>query len=162
LIDLLLGFAIHLEWNSEKTLSKLIYSAYLHNIALAEKPHLAKIHTLQQLKDEANTLSFQDYKLVFEHPNIAETTLAGLPNIDSDVLAIIRQHHELPNEMGFPAKISHKKVIPMSALFIIAADLADYILENPKWTLGTYLPQAKSKYSGLVFMKILASLAELK
>jgi response regulator RpfG family c-di-GMP phosphodiesterase len=162
LVNILLAFAIHLGWNSEKTLSKLIYAAYLHDIALVEKPQLAKIHSMQQLAELVNTLSFQDYKLVFEHPNIAETTLAGLPNIDSDVLAIIRQHHELPNETGFPAKISHKKFIPMSALFIIAADFADYILETPRWNLHVYLTQAKTKYTGIVFLKTFAGLADLK
>lgn len=162
LINVLLAFAIQLEWNTEKTLQKLIYAAYLHDMALIDRPHLAKIQTMEQLESMKQNLNDHEYRLVFEHPNIAATTMSGVENVDEDILTILRQHHELPAENGFPAKLSHKKIIPMSALFIIAHDVTSYILETPKWSLKTYLPTLKAKYNGLVFLKILASLAEIK
>lgn len=162
LAGLLLGLATQQGWNSDKTFEKLLYATYLHDIALYDKPQLVKINSLEQLENQKLTLDSYDYKLVFEHPNIAATTVAGIPNVDADVLTIIRQHHELPDETGYPAKISHKKIIPMSALFIIANDLTDYILENPKGNIDTYISLAKTKYKGLVFLKILAALTDIK
>lgn len=162
LVNLLLALATHMEWSSDKTLEKLVYAAYLHNIALNDKPHLAKIKSFEELEKQKNSLDSYDYKLVFEHPNIAATTVSGFANIDADTLAIIRQHHELPDETGFPAKISYKKIIPMSALFIIAEDLTDYILDNPKGNMDAYLMLAKAKYKGHVFLKTLAAFADVK
>lgn len=162
LVHALMALAINLEWTTEKTLHKLIYAAYLHDVALAEKPHLTKIHTVKQLEALKNTLDPYDFKLVFEHPNMIATTMAGYTNIDPDIITILRQHHELPNETGFPAKISFSKIIPMSALFMVAHDLVDYIIETPSWNINTYIPMAKAKYKGQVFFKILASLNSLK
>lgn len=162
LAGLLLGLATQQAWNSDKTFEKLLYATYLHDIALYDKPHLVKINSLEQLESQKTALDSYDYKLVFEHPNIAATTVAGIPNIDVDVLTIIRQHHELPDETGFPAKVSHKKIIPMSALFIIANDLTDYILENPQGTIDTYIPLAKAKFKGFIFLKILAAITDVK
>lgn len=162
LTGLLLGLATQQGWSSDKTLEKLVYATYLHDIALYDKPHLIKINSLEQLESQKTTLDSYDYRLVFEHPNIAATTVSGISNVDADVLTIIRQHHELPDETGFPEKISHKKIIPMSALFIISNDLTDYILANPKGNIDTYISLAKIKFEGIVFLKILAAISDVK
>ncbi len=164
LINVILGFAKHLQWDTEKTLTKLIYAASLHDIALSEKPHLAKIGSLENLEvlKMNQQISDIDYRLIFEHANMAATSIANFPKVDEDILTILRQHHELPDETGFPEKIIHKKFIPMSALFIIAHDFADYIIENQNWSLSNYLPLAKEKFSRLVFLRIIASLSTLK
>ena len=162
MVHVLLSLAINLEWNTDKTQSKLVSAAYLHDIALADKPHLTKIHTLAQLEKLKATLDPYDYKLVFEHPNMAATTMAAYPDLDPDIITVLRQHHELPNETGFPAKLSFSKIIPMSALFIVAHDLTDYIIENPTWNINSYIPLAKMKFKGQVFTKVITALSSLK
>ncbi len=162
LLNILLALAVHLEWTTDKTIGKLIYAAYLHDIALHDKPHLARINTLSELESKKFELDPHDYKLVFEHPNMAATTMAGYTGMDPDIVTMIRQHHELPNETGFPAKISYSKIIPMSALFTVAHDLADYMLDNPNWNLDQFIHSAKMKFKGPVFLKVLAGLPSLK
>jgi response regulator RpfG family c-di-GMP phosphodiesterase len=161
LINISTAISMKLEWNTEKTLSKFVYASYLHDIALADRNDLAQISSFEELTKKKATLTPSDYKLVFEHPNIAATTLGDFRDIPMDVLTIVRQHHELPNETGFPSKISHKKIIPMSVVFIVSHDLTTYILANPKWNLADYLIQAKPKFTGAHFVKTLAALETL-
>jgi len=161
LINISTAISMKLEWNTEKTLSKFIYASYLHDIALADRGDLAKINSLEELNLKKESMTPADYKLVFEHPNIAATTLSDYREIPMDVLTIVRQHHELPKENGFPSKISHKKIIPMSAVFIISHDLSNYIIANPKWSLAEYIQDAKNKFTGTHFQKALTALEAL-
>jgi response regulator RpfG family c-di-GMP phosphodiesterase len=161
LINISTAISMKLEWNTEKTLSKFVYASYLHDIALADRNDLAQITDFKELTMKKEELSPADYKLVFEHPNIAATTLSDYRDIPMDVLTIVRQHHELPSGEGYPSKISHKKIIPMSAVFIIAHDLTDYILANSKWKLSEYIAIAEVKFIGQHFSKALEALATL-
>lgn len=158
LINISTAIALKLEWDIEKTLYKFVYAAYLHDIALGDRNDLAKIATCEELNSVKKTLSLDDYKLVYEHPNIAATTLAEVKEIPFEVLSMIRQHHEVPNETGFPSKISFQKIIPFSVVFIIAHDFTNYIMANPNWNLEEYLGPAKIKFIGPHFSKTLHAL----
>jgi response regulator RpfG family c-di-GMP phosphodiesterase len=161
LINISTAISMKLEWNTEKTLSKFVYASYLHDIALADRNDLAQISDFNDITLKKNELSPADYKLIFEHPNIAATTLSDFRDIPMDVLTIVRQHHELPDGTGYPSKISNKKIIPMSAVFIISHDLTNYILANPKWKLPEYIALAEKKFIGQHFNKALEALAAL-
>lgn len=162
LINISTGICIQLEWNTDKTLEKFVYAAYLHDMALAERPDLARINTFNELEAKKETLSEYDYKLVLEHPNIADRSLEGMREIPPDVALIVKQHHELPKGTGFPAKIGFQKISPLSTVFIVASDLTEYILANPKWTMEAYLKLAKSKLRGGHFSKVLTALDDIK
>jgi HD-GYP domain-containing protein (c-di-GMP phosphodiesterase class II) len=114
---------------------------------------------LEVLKD---TLTEDDYRIVFEHPNIAAKTIAGMNEIPPDVEMMIRQHHELPNQTGFPSKCGFQKITAFSAVFIVAHNLADYILENPKWSMEEFIVKYKSRLHGSHFSKIMRALPEMK
>ncbi len=162
LINIATGICIQMEWNTDKTLEKFVYAAYLHDMALSERPDLAKISTFDQLENLKDKLSAVDYKLVFEHPNIAARSIDNMREIPPDVQLIIKQHHELPKENGFPAKCSFQKITPLSTVFIIAHDLTEFILANQKWTMEDYIKKSKSKFKGIHFSKILSSLSDIK
>jgi response regulator RpfG family c-di-GMP phosphodiesterase len=162
LINIATGICIQMEWNTDKTLEKFVYAAYLHDMALSERPDLAKITTFAQLESLKDKLSAVDYKLVFEHPNIAARSIDNMREIPQDVQLIIKQHHELPKEDGFPAKCSFQKITPLSTVFIIAHDLTEFILANQKWTMEDYIKKSKSKFKGIHFSKILSSLSDIK
>jgi HD-GYP domain-containing protein (c-di-GMP phosphodiesterase class II) len=162
LINISTGICIQLEWNTDKTLEKFVYAAYLHDMALAEKPDLAKINTLEELEAKKSALSEYDYRLVLEHPNIADRSLEGMREIPPDVSMIIKQHHELPKGNGYPTKMTYQKISPLSTIFIVAQDLTEHILVNPKWTMENYLKTAKSKFKGTHFTKVLTALDAIK
>lgn len=162
LINISTGICIQLEWNTDKTLEKFVYAAYLHDMALAERPDLARINSNEELEDLKTTLSEYDYKLVLEHPNIADRSLEDISEIPPDVAMIIKQHHELPKGTGFPAKVPFQKISPLSTVFIVAHDLTDHILANPQWSMESYVKQAKSKFKGTHFIKVLYALDDFK
>jgi len=162
LINISTGICNKLEWTTDKTLEKFVYAAYLHDMAISDRTDLAKfkgnVYDLEELKKE---LSPGDYKLLFDHSNIAAKKIEELKEIPPDVATIIRQHHELPNEKGYPSKLSFSKITPLSSVFIVAHDLTHFILDNPKWTVKEYVAKNKFKYKGAHFMKILSALNEL-
>jgi response regulator RpfG family c-di-GMP phosphodiesterase len=162
LINISSAICMEMEWNTDKTLEKFVYAAYLHDMALANRPDLARINTFEALELQKDTLSPTDYKMVFEHPNIAARSIEGLREIPADVATIIRQHHELPKENGYPNKYGFQKIPPLSVVFIIAHDLTEYILANPKWDIEEYISKSRSKFKGSHFSKILFSLSDIK
>jgi HD-GYP domain-containing protein (c-di-GMP phosphodiesterase class II) len=163
LINISTGICNKLEWTTDKTLEKFVYAAYLHDMAISDRSDLAKfkgnIYDLEMSKDK---YSPQDYKLLFEHSILAAKKIETLTEIPADVAMIVRQHHELPNEKGYPAKLSFNKITPLSSVFIVAHDLTHYILENPQWTIKDYLLKSKSKFKGAHFARILSGLADMR
>lgn len=162
LVNISTAIAIQMQWNTDKTLEKFVFAAYLHDMALQTRPDLARIKDLEELESLKDKLSSLDYKLVFEHPTIAARTMHDMPEIPLDVGVIVRQHHELPKEDGFPRGLAHNKIVPLSVIFIIAHDMTHFILENPKWTVDGYLAKAKLKFKGSQFQKVLSALSEIK
>jgi HD-GYP domain-containing protein (c-di-GMP phosphodiesterase class II) len=162
LINISTGISIKMEWDTDKTLEKFVYASYLHDIALAERPDLARIHAtaieLELMKDNMNS---RDYQLLFEHPNLAAKTIDSINEIPQDVGTMVKQHHELPRENGYPAKLSFGKITPLSTVFIVSHDLLHYIVKNPKWTMKEYLAGAKIKFKGPHFAKVIYALSEI-
>lgn len=162
LINVATGIATKLEWNTEKTLEKFVYAAYLHDMALIERPDLARIHAtaieLELMKDK---MGINDYNLVFEHTNLAAKKIEDIPEIPPDVSAMVRQHHELPKENGYPARLPYGKITPLSSVFIVAHDFVDYIVSNPKWSVKDYIAGTKNKFRGPHFSKCISALQEL-
>jgi response regulator RpfG family c-di-GMP phosphodiesterase len=151
-----------MEWNTEKTLEKFVYAAYLHDMALSSRPDLARIHgSMFDLDLMEDKISRQDYKLIIDHPMVAAKKISETPDIPPDVETIVKQHHELPKENGFPLKLSHSKITPLATVFIISHDLTHYILDNPKWILADYVAKARMKFKGTHFAKVLSALSEM-
>ena len=162
LINISTGISIKLEWNTDKTLEKFIYAAYLHDMVLAERPDLARIQaTSEELEQMKKNYSPEDFKLIHDHALIAADIIVGITEIPADVGIMVRQHHELPKENGFPHKLAFTKITPLATVFIVSHDLTHYILDNPKWTLKDYLVKAKAKFKGPHFSKVLSALSDL-
>ena len=162
LVNICAGIAAKLDWSSDTTIEKFVYAAFLHDMALASRPDLAKISSLAKLESMKNELSEEDYNLVFEHPNIAANSLLDYKIISSDVVSIIRQHHELPGGNGFPAKIPYNKITPLSTIFIVALDLTEYIMNDLNWKIETYLNMNKEKYKGIYFTKSIMAIKNMQ
>ncbi len=162
LINISTAISMKMGWNTDKTLEKFVYAAYLHDLGLAGRPDLARIDTFGKLELFKEKLSPAEYLMVFEHPNIGANSIEDMHEIPADVGLIIRQHHELPNETGFPMKCNHLKITPLSVIFIVAHDLADYIIDNPKWIMENYLKKNRPKFKGPHFLRVIKVLEEIK
>lgn len=162
LINISTGICMKLDWSTEKTLEKFVYASYLHDMAISHRPDLARAHgslfEVELLKDK---LTANEMRIIIEHPTLAANKVATISEIPPDVEVMIRQHHELPKENGWPSKLSHNKITPLATVFIVAHDLADYIIDNPKWELKDFMAKAKAKYKGQHFAKVLSALNEM-
>lgn len=162
IVNISAAICIKMDWSSDKTIEKFVYAAYLHDMSLASRPDLARINTFEKLEIFKDKLSEDDYKLVFDHSTIAAKTITNFNEVPPDVEMMIRQHHELPNQTGFPNAIGYQKITPFSAVFIVAHSLADYIIENPKWTMDDFVKRYRSRLHGSHFTKIMRSLLDIK
>lgn len=162
IINISAAICAKMDWASDKSLEKFVYAAYLHDMALSARPDLAHINTLDKLESLRSKLSEEEYRIVFDHPNIAVKMIAEISEIPPDVDIIIKQHHETANERGFPNGHGYQKITPFSAVFIVAHNLADYIIENPKWTMEEFIKINRSRLHGSHFTKIVRSLSDMK
>jgi response regulator RpfG family c-di-GMP phosphodiesterase len=162
IINISTGICMKMEWSTEKTLEKFVYASYLHDMAISHRPDLARVHgslfEVELLKDK---LSANEMRLIMEHPTMAANKVATISEVPVDVEMMIRQHHELPKENGWPSKLSHTKITPLATVFIISHDLADYIMDHPKWELKDFMAKAKAKYKGQHFAKVLSALNDM-
>ncbi len=162
LINISTGILAKLQWNTDKTLEKFVYAAYLHDMALSDRPDLAQIKgTAIELELMKDSMDPRDFKLLFEHANLAAKKIDEIPEIPPDVGIMVKQHHELPKENGFPGRLPFGKITPLSTVFIVSHDMVNYILANPKWTVKDYVAITKTKFRGPHFAKVMAALNEL-
>ncbi len=162
IINISTAICMQMDWNTEKTLEKFVYAAYLHDFSLVDRSDLARIHSTEALVGLKDKLSPEDYQFVLDHPNATCKSLDSLKEITPDIALMIAQHHELPSGKGFPAKITHTKIPPLSVVFIIAHDLTHYLLANPKGSIEEYVKNSLLNFKGSHFIKILKALTAIK
>lgn len=161
LVNISTAISISMEWSTDKTLSKFVYAAYLHDMAISDRVDLVRIKDAKDLESKKKSLSSEDYKIALNHPLIAAAKIETITEIPSDVVHIVKQHHEFGNELGFPGQISANRISPISAVFIVAHDLTDYILDNALWSYQDYLKSYRSKFKGATFNKVYSALEKV-
>lgn len=161
LINISTGLAQAMDWGSESTLEKFIFASYLHDLSLGVNNELAKFKHVKEF--EANdSLSEETKKLIRFHPLASKKLIEYKSDIPQDVHAIIEQHHEMPDGSGFPHGIDHKRITPLSSVFIVSHLLADFICENDKWKIDDFISQYHFKMKGPHFRKLMKCLEKLK
>lgn len=154
------AIASHLEWGSEATFHKLTLAAMLHDITM-ESHELAQVETLEELEQG----NFNDaQKKEFRSHMVAGAEVArGFTEVPADVDAIIAQHHEKPDGKGFPRGLTHTYISPLSAVFIVAHEIARiaWRLNPAPFDVREYLDAAQKKYTSTQFRKILAAIEQL-
>ncbi|MBF0315745.1 MAG: hypothetical protein HQK50_14715 [Oligoflexia bacterium] len=160
LINVATAISNHMDWTSDKTIEKLVYACYFHDVGLAERPELANIQT--EAEAIKRGLSAEEIKLVLSHPLRVAELLKNIDGFPDDVHVIVEQHHEHPSGSGFPKKITSARITPMTALFIVAHEFVDYIIEHENWLLVDFLALKKPSLTGNNFRKVIQSLEKVK
>jgi hypothetical protein len=160
LCQVMSGLGTRLGWISEKSVDKLIYIAYLHDIRFAQHPHLARIQGKRDFVQVESTLSDEEKTAFLESPayaaEIARQDLSSFP----DAIKILMQQKELPDASGFPHGISGAQIAPLSSLFIVSHYFVDYVIENPSWSIEEFIKIHKPLLKGNYFQKIMQALQE--
>lgn len=82
-------------------------------------------------KMEDHDLSKDEKEIVMNHPEKSANIVKRFKASNNDIETLILQHHERPNEKGFPRQFPNKQFSPLSSLFILANDFAYRILKQP-------------------------------
>jgi response regulator RpfG family c-di-GMP phosphodiesterase len=153
------GIASNLEWSSEATYHKLMLAAFMHDIVLNDQ--LAACES----EDDAINLGITEAELnaFKKHPIKVSDMIRLMTDVPPDVDAIVQQHHELPNGQGFPRKISATHISPLSAIFILAHDMAKVAYhQKDHFDLNVFLKDIPERYPQNLFKKLIVSAQQLK
>ena len=116
-----------LDWQGPQTMEKLGMAAFFQNICYTgddlEKIEFLNMNEVQEFED------FQK-KTIVEHPRKVYDLLESVSSISSDTLNIISEHHELPDGKGYPVGLTYNNISGLSAVFIVAHNLAGYLLNS--------------------------------
>lgn len=152
--------AKELQWASPATYEKLIYVAHVHDIALFERPHLARAQSVIDL-EIMKAITDEDKHHFLPHVEKAVAIVRADPWAPEGADKIIEQHHERPDKSGFPNQLAHQRVVPFAALLAISIDCAQYMIDNPNWDLDAWLDKNDKKWKGGSYTKVMGGLRKL-
>lgn len=111
----------------DSIINKLLYASVLHDVLLPDS-ELCQIYDLES--EKYRSLNPENKKLVKSHASECAKLLETSDKIPSDVLTIIREHHELPNGEGFPRGIKENSIFGLSLIFIASLHIADHLFHH--------------------------------
>ena len=114
----------------ESDMNSYAMAAMLHDVGVKEKS--AKVHDVQS--QEFEEIRPDSRKKILEHCDHGAELAQTLPNSNSIVADLIRQHHESPDGKGFPLGLSADEIAPHSVVFIVCHELSAWLaqVENIK------------------------------
>jgi hypothetical protein len=113
-----------LQWGSQSTKDKFIFSAIVHDVFIKDPESISIIDL-----DTNKILSDTKKKKIHQHALLAEKVADQFTYIP-EVSYIVRQHHQIPDSRGFPYQMSPNKINQVSALFIIVNHYVSEVLNH--------------------------------
>lgn len=156
------AIASQLQWGSEMTFQKLTLAAFLHDIPL-QSQELAAVGSLSELERVKSKFTPEEIRTYEDHPLLAADMARKMSEIPANVDIILAQHHERPDGSGFPRSLASNYIAPLSAVFIVAHDIADFVLSSgDDFKMASFLDQMRPRYSFGQFKKIFVVLENSK
>ncbi|MGK5085929.1 HD domain-containing phosphohydrolase [Bdellovibrionota bacterium FG-2] len=155
LADIACSLAAKMDWPSEATFQKLCFAAFFHDIALSNN-ELAAVSDLADLENKKAQFSAAEIRAFKDHPFKGMEVVRSFKEIPADVDLIVHQHHELPDGSGFPRGVNYKHISPLSALFIVAHDLVQYMYDYTTVDFDEFIKERKVKYDSGTFKKVIS------
>ncbi len=151
-----------LGWDSDQTLEKVIFAAYLHDISIKDRPELQEFQSGLDFEIKGEKFSPEDVELARSHPKLAFDLLQDMADIPPDVPEMVLQHHERADGGGFPGKLPHQRITPLATLFIVAHELAHEVAKSKDFDLRKYISVVTKKHKGPQFRKVTRALSSLE
>ncbi|MBT3984295.1 MAG: hypothetical protein HOE90_23270 [Bacteriovoracaceae bacterium] len=123
-----------LNWATEEGQQKMVYAALLHDIYIKDEG-AARVKILSG--SLYTSLSPSLKKDVKEHMKKSGDLLTKISNFPEDARTMILDHHETPEGDGFPRKLTASNTPVLSCLFILAHDVADFLITRFESGEGT-------------------------
>ncbi|POB12508.1 HD domain-containing phosphohydrolase [Halobacteriovorax sp. DA5] len=113
-----------LEWVKKDNIETLIRTAVFHDLLLEDEA-LARISSQEELLKAE--LTDYDKNLVLGHGRLISEMLEKEGLADQNMYEILINHHERPDGSGFPRGLYANQIKPLTAVFIVAHELAKQI-----------------------------------
>ena len=113
---------------SENIMKRLSYAALLHDLTVSDNELSSWLDITQGEFSQLDKVKRDQIK---EHAKRCTDLINEIEAIPSDVLTIIREHHEKPDGTGFPRGINSSNINSLSAVFIISLWVADHLFYHP-------------------------------
>lgn len=107
----------------------LSMAAFFHDLILDDNQVRNEAKFINGLM-MGSSLNKADLSVVSDHMNRVVESLAEWKTAPVELSTVISQHHELPDGSGFPEHITAEKIHDLSAIFIVAHDLAEIYLRS--------------------------------
>jgi len=146
-------------WTSNLTYYRLALASLLHDVTI-KNSSMAPFRSIPELMMKSDDYSEEEIDSFINHPKSAGNLIEGFKSIPPETDIIVRQHHERPDGTGFPDKVTHSGITPLSAIFIVAHDLVSFIHSRERsnikqeWNLISFLNQHRFLYQTGIFRDI--------
>lgn len=150
-----------LGWVTQRTIDKLIYAAYLHDIRYFENPALARIPGLQEFNKVKSGMTEEDQKMYLQGPEYSALMARDEETNSTEVERILIQQKERPDGSGFPNGVDFKQLYPLSCLFMVSHEFVDYVYESEHWNFKDFCALARERFKGPYFIKIIDAFDQL-
>lgn len=114
----------HLRWTSQRTLQHVAIAGLFHDVGMTKLPYDLTLKPVHDMSDRERSL----YE---SHPVLGEEILKEVPGMPLEVVYMVRDHHELNNQMGFPQKLTSEKIFPLSRIVLVADAVTKQVIEGP-------------------------------
>ncbi len=146
-------------WNSETSALKMAFASLLHDATLNHQIHASYEFDPELIETAKKELSVDQYHHFINHPLKAAEVAAQFGGIPSDVDTIIAQHHENCMGTGFPYRLNHTRIAPLSCAFIVAHDILCYYERvGDQFKMENFLELKQDQYCAGHFRRILLEL----
>jgi HD superfamily phosphohydrolase YqeK len=156
-----LGFHIikMMSWWGDEQRTVFSQAAFYHDICLTSDEE-ARIHNPEQL---AQIQDPEQAELIATHSQLAARELQSGPEISSEVVRLVLQHHGTKTGRGFSAEIS--TLDHLAKTFLIAEEWADYLISlsetDGKPNNEGKMAELKAKYQDTIAHQIIETLRYL-
>jgi putative nucleotidyltransferase with HDIG domain len=113
-------------WSSPRTIVRLGICGFMHDIGKKEIP--AEI-----LQKSRVHLSADEIRLLETHARRGMEILSKLPGVPEEVPLVALQHHENNLGMGYPARLTKNKIVPISRLVALANTFCELVFKGPEY-----------------------------
>lgn len=155
--------AQHSQWSNEQIIEDLALAALVHDLALKD-PNIALSEHIPSINSTSapNNLTKEQFQQLYNHPYAMANILEKDPKIRSEVIKIVKNHHEGMQEASYPLKISASELTMPVCTFILAHEftLGLYKIGFNLDKIDRLMSQLKNKFNYRPYLQLIESLTK--
>lgn len=107
-----------------------LYDTELHNLVFGAILHdLGKLYIDNKILDKPGKLSDEEFNIIKQHPTIGYTLAHNLVDLNTNILCIIKQHHEKLDGSGYPYGLVGNEINDLAKI-VTVCDIYDAITSD--------------------------------